>query len=266
MNHIILRSILIFASVFVFNTQSFAFGGNFDWDSPPSNATPLPPFYKISCTDKLDIRLAGTQRASSLFVTHQPENKMLISEVVDGTLYLSVQKQQEDKPAGPEAMIVSLKSGPLKEIAVRGNCHIDASKVQSYGIELIGQDNGQIYIDGNVKVSKIIAQNHSFIEVIWANSKRLYLNAFDTSLVKIAGTADELLLKTYGESKVDAQYLRTCHVNVSAKQFGFAEVFPLYGMRAFSQDQARVDYYTVPNNAISITQSSGNVLWMGYRN
>lgn len=266
MRHTILRFCLVLIAASAFTSSTYASGGSFNWDSTPSNATPLPPFYKIACTNNMALRVAGTDRAPSVFVTHQPENKMLVSEVVDGTLYLSVIKQQDDKPAGPEAMTVSLKTGPLKEIAASGNCEVDASKVKSYGMELTGQEEGQIYIDGNVKVNKIIAQGHSYIEVIWADADRLYMNAFGTSKIKIAGVAKEILARSYGEAHIDAQYLRTNRVNVFAKHSGFAQVLPLCEMRAFAEDTGRIDYFTVPNNAVSITQSSGNILWMGYRN
>lgn len=257
---------LIFILLFAFNAPALAGGGGFNWDSTP-NAKFLPPFYKINCSDNITVRLAGTQKAASLAITHRPENTLLVSEVSDDTLYLSVTKQEEKKPIGLEPMKISLKSGPLQQIVVSGNCKIDGSKIETYGLELIGQEGGQINLKGNnIKISKIIAEGQSCIKVLWANSRRLYINTFDESAVKIAGSANEILLKAFGSSEIDAQYLRTCYVNVATYEEGFAEVFPLYGMRAFAQDRGRVDYYTVPDNAISITQFSGNVLWMGYRN
>ncbi len=249
------------------NSTAFSFSGT-DFPPPPSPTPVLPPFHKISCTDNLSVRLTGTIQAPSLFIHHQPKGQTLVSQVVDGTLYLSVEKKQDNKPTPQEPMDISLQSGPLEEIAVNGNCKVDTFRLQTYGIVLIAMGSGKIYMDGygDIKVSKIIAQNQGRVEVIWADSPQLFINAFDTSSVKIAGIANEILLRAYGQAEIDAQYLRTCRVNAFTKSQGFAEVLPLCELRAFSEGQGRIDYYTVPRNAMLVTQSSGNVLWMGYRN
>jgi len=255
-----------FSLMLLISSAASAFSGT-DFPSPPSSGPDLPPFYRISCADNISLRLTGTHQAPSLYVSYKPYNQMLISEVIDGTLYLNVKKEEDNLPISNEAMVISLQTGALKEIAVDGNCRINASNIQTYGIALIGMGKGKICIKGNdVKVSKIIAQHQSFIKVLWAYSPELFLNAFDKSTVKIAGVANEILLRVYGKAKVDAQYLRTCRVNAFAKNKGLAEVLPLCELRAFAEGRGRIDYYTVPRDALLVTQASGNTLWMGYRN
>ena len=264
----LLATITTILLIFFVSTSAFSYSGNYDWDTVPIPAISVPPFFNIYCTDNMIINLSGTNNVPSITMEYLPPNEELVSEVIDGTLFLSVKKKKKNnsQPYPVEPMVINIKNGPIGAITASGNCQVNACRLQSYGMDIETEKNGQIKIEGNIKVNKIIAGGNSEIELLWVNSRQLFVNSFGYANIKMAGTAKETFIKAYGASTIDAQYLRTQRVYVQAKDEGLISVLPLCELRAFAEGHGRIDYYTVPYTAMIITQSSGNVLWMGYRN
>lgn len=222
--------------------------------------TSLPAFSSIHVTGFVKVIIHGTNSKSpkSTAVTSHHSNQVSI-KIRHHTLYIRSLKSALPRR---KASIVKVRMYRLNKLDVYGRASVTAKNIKSDGLYLRADTIHPITLDGILIVDRIINYGPSKIKIRWVKGKAISIRSM-AGRITLAGNVAELRAKLRNHAVLDAQYLRTQHALIQAKDYATAKIQPVQSLRAFASDNSNVYFYKNPEHISRNTSGSGNILQLG---
>ncbi|MBA2653572.1 MAG: DUF2807 domain-containing protein [Gammaproteobacteria bacterium] len=215
----------------------------------------------------VDLQIIGTPGCNKISVkTAYPG---LGVKVCDGAIYISNTKpvdcNQNPKPC------IKLCINELRHLVVAGtscsaggNSCITVNNIHSpCGLEVESCGSGLICINGPVNLVRVMNNGTATICVNHIQSDHLHVLGTKYGVVRLSGSADLLLIRSFQHATVDARFVCSHTALVQAADESFVTVRSVGSLQAFASGMSNVYYYAKPGELIQHNVLSGNVFPMG---
>lgn len=188
-------------------------------------------------------------------LTYSRENQYQVTaQVKNHGLYLFANSKKH--------IPLNLSAPQLQQLTVYGNASVNGKNLKSKQLNIISHTNGEINLQGVLKLRKIHADHYGKIHIYWADSKLLTLNSNDNAKIILGGVANRLYIRANDHSEIDAKFLRAQHVRVYTKNQASVAVNPQQALYAFAHQYSHIYYYHTPRDLIRRSKQHANILAM----
>lgn len=234
-------------------------------------------FSAVNCSGPVTVVIKSARpRGRRRWTTVRGEN---VYAVVKGqTLYLRQNNPEKKQPrsrrkASKNSTLlrpyirgrVEISNGPLSALTLSGQCQVIGRNVQTRGMVIRARDHSYARLRGVVALRRVETSGDARVHVSWVNSHDLVVHTFGRSRVRLAGVSNILHARAFGDSVLDAGYLRVKQVYVQSDQDALAKVLPTVALRALASGRSNIYFYKTPGPNLKLARLSGNVLQMGFR-
>jgi hypothetical protein len=148
----------------------------------------------------------------------------------------------------------------LTKLNVTGNSAVWSKKFRAANLEINTANHGDLKLEGEYSISKIIQRGAGKIDINWINSKKLIVDSNSNGPIYLAGEVKDMLVKLMSNSYLDAHYLRAHKAVVMTTDKAEANVTVLDALSGYAIDHSNIYYYKRPPSLTVVTRDSGNVL------
>lgn len=150
----------------------------------------------------------------------------------------------------------------LDALTLRDEANVIATNLLVMNVNLIQDQNLRIRLRGQIFAhqTNISQRQAGMIFVEWLDSDNIAINAVSEGLIRLSGSAGNLLARSSQKTYLDAKYMNAKNVFINASGESQAYFSPVTRMRAFTKDRSGIYYYTKPEYISIFSANSSNVL------
>ena len=152
----------------------------------------------------------------------------------------------------------------LRKITVTDNSKVYARNFKNPNLVIIAKQNGSVNLEGNYCIDAIYQNGTGKINIIWVDSKNLFISSNNSGLINLGGIADKMIAKLTNNARLDAKYLRVNQAEVFTTDSATADVWASESLSGYAIDNSNVYYYKTPEKLTIVSRDHGNVLKFGW--
>ncbi len=126
-----------------------------------------------------------------------------------------------------------------------GNGDINIFQAYSNALNMYVYGSGKINLSGKLNIRKIYYAGDAILNLLWVDSNNLTLfaNGVGCSDIRIAGIVNQFNATLYGDTHLEAKYLRSDVAYIATGNKAFAEVWVKDALNAFAARSSNIYYY-----------------------
>jgi hypothetical protein len=246
---------------------SWFFTGNpnsieqYDKNASPSKAITtlmvrVPDFTNVNVSGDFQVQIAGRVEHNSVFIVGpNVSTRQIVVEMINNTLY--IHKAKESK-ACLKNVIVRINIHNLRELKNFGSSPIYGHDVMSDHLMISSCDSGNIFLTGDMNLTRVNQTGSSTIAIIGANTPCLTIKVNGNGNVKVDGHVGIQTISHKGNGDINILGADSDALAIDACGKGTTTVVGYVNLKKVSaNDGSRVYVYWINSNSLYVN-ASGN--------
>lgn len=200
----------------------------------------VPNFSKIKVNGNFKVQLFGTEGPNTVYVYGTNDTVRMVSVTVRGnTLCIDQPKKASNNI---RHVIVRIGVNRLSDLIHAGRGCVEGIQLRSDHLNIISAGPGNIYLAGNMNVSKIIKTNSGSVSVFGANTPLLDIKTSGIGVVNVSGNVGVRSIVHHGKTNVNIIGANTNSLSILADGKGKIGVQGIVNLRAIQASDATEVY------------------------
>jgi len=218
------------------------------------------PFNTLEVSTRLNIELKHSDQYQVIIKSPKGQHTPLDAKSKNHRLTL----RWRQIPEHSDRVHVTVKAPNINQLIVQGRTSVTGHNLQYTDLSITNQDQGQIQLEGKIKLTKIAQHSSEPITVSMVYSPHLTIVSDGAGQIKISGTAESARASLMENAYMDSRYLRCHWLWVKTEDTASADVLATKYLAAFAYGRNNINYYKTPDFAIYDSQVPGDVLQKAY--
>lgn len=231
----------------------------YDRSASPSKAITtamvrVPDFTEVNISGDFQVQITGRTEHNSVFVVgSNASTRQVVVEVINNTLY--VHKIKDSKEC-LKNVIVRINIHNLRVLKNLGTSNIYGRDVMSDHLMIRSCDCGNIFLSGDMNVTRINQTGLGTVAIIGANTPCLSIRAIGNGNVKVDGHVGIQTIYHQGNGEVNVLGADSDSLAINASGNGYTSVVGYVNLKKVcASDCSRVYVYWINSNSLYVTES-----------
>lgn len=204
-------------------------------------------FDSVVAEGDMHIHIAGGGRISVRITGSVPHiHQRLQWHVRHHTLYLA--EKSPNNATHKTIANINIRMPRLRYLELRGNIALVANNLHAKHLVINSHTDGDVRINGSLDLENVWHDGHGDITLQNVTGNHIKITNHGQGKVKLAGVAKILNAKAYGNSTIDARFLRARNGLAQAAGRAHIHITAVNSLSAFASDHSEIDYYKKPKH------------------
>ena len=259
-------------------------------------------FTRVQVNGDIDVALHTGNLHPHVIIQGTPEDKARIKVVIkNGILHISESEKHSKKNIHEGRALAEIHAHYLSSFAYKGTGTVTGNNIQSRGLELLINNNGQTILNGNmilrnltikgsgrtqlkgihghimqmkisgsahvqlagdIDLAALNLRDDAWVSMYWVKTKALRIRERDRAFVQMAGRVQVLDVELWCDSKFNGRYLRGDRVFAKTHDKAIADISVLRSQHTLASDSSNIYFYNLPDMKADFMAYDGAVLDM----
>lgn len=214
----------------------------------------VPDFTEVNVSGDFQVQIAGRTEHNSVFIIGpNTSTRQIVVEVMNNTLYIHKVKDSKDCLKN---VIVRINIHNLRALKNLGTSNIYGRDVMSDHLMIRSCDCGNIFLSGNMNVTRINQTGNGTVAIIGANTPCLSIRTVGNGSVKVDGHVGIQNIYHIGDGEVTVLDADSDSLAINAGGNGTTNVVGYVNLKKVCASEcSRVYVYWVNSNSLYVTES-----------
>lgn len=211
------------------------------------------PFSAVVITGNANVEMTQSNSSAISFAGQKQYVDGISTNVINNTLYI------DNKI--PSSVVIKLQSiYVLRNLVITNHAYLSGNNLATKKLNIYTANEAGITLNGEFDIANIKQNSSGKMEIKWINSNNLKIAGNGNGPIYLAGTTDNLTAKLFGNSRLEARYLRAQQATIMATDSARADVLAIKTLNAYADRRSNILYYKRPQEFNRVSKNSGNVL------